>query len=127
MWYNIDNEKGIERNKKMFLNEVERTAIISHYNKSKCNIRYLEILFLERELLETDIHFTLHRLYDGWQIVIYDRDGNYLTDVIEHSGSYGAEDDLLEVMGALVEDTNDDDEVEGYLSAFDILEKLRGL
>ena len=98
--------KGIERNKKMFLNDVERTAIISHYNKSKYNIRYLEILFLERELLESDIYFTLHRLYDGWQIVIYDIDGNYFADVIEHSGSYGSENDLLEVMGALVEDQN---------------------
>jgi hypothetical protein len=126
MWYNIDNEKGIERNKKMMLNDIEKTAIISTHSKSKCNTKYLEILYLERELLKTDIHFTLRRLYDGWQIVMYDIDGNYFADVVEHSGSYGSEDDLLEVMGALVEDTNDD-EVQGCLSAFDILERLHEL
>jgi hypothetical protein len=109
----------------MMLNDIERTAISAH-SKSKCNTKHLEILYLERELLKTDIHFTLSRLYDGWQIVIYDIDGNYLTDVIEHSWSYGSEDDLLEVMGALAKNT-DGDSVEGYLSAFGILERLRNL
>ena len=123
MWDNIDNEKGIERNKKMMLNDIERRAMISAHSKRKCNTKYLEILYLERELLETDIHFTLYRLWDGWRIVIYDIDGNYLTDVIDHSGSYGSEDDLLEVMGAPVEDTNGDS-VEGCLSVFDILKRL---
>lgn len=56
------------------------------------------------------------------QIIVYDEDGHRLWDAVCHIGSYGAEQDLIEVMGDQV--THDD--VEGFLTAEDIIKVLEG-
>ena len=71
---------------------------------------------LVKGLEEKDIDFDYHCCWDGVQISC---DG---WDAICHSGSYGHEKGLLEIMGTIVR--VDDDEVEGYLTAKEILQRL---
>lgn len=58
----------------------------------------------------------------GLQIIIYDEAGVRIGDAVCGSGSYGHSDGLLEGMGILGDGGEDD--VEGYLTATDIIEKL---
>lgn len=41
----------------------------------------------------------LVRNFDGWQVNIYNAKGKFIGDAIEHSGSYGHQEDLIEVYG----------------------------
>ena len=66
----------------------------------------------------------------GAQVIVYDDEGNRLWDAVINKGSYGSERGLLEVMGqAIVKKVSkmgndDDDEVLGWLTADEILEKI---
>lgn len=71
---------------------------------------------LVKGLTEKGIEFDYHKCQDGVQIVC---DG---WDAICHSGSYGHERGLLEIMGTIVR--ADDDDVEGWLTAEEILQRL---
>jgi hypothetical protein len=74
-------------------------------------------------LVTLGIEFTYKRLFDGCQIVVKDK--CYDWDAICHSGSYGHETGLLEVMGNIVDlNKTGGDTVEGFLTANDILEKI---
>lgn len=57
----------------------------------------------------------------GWQVRIYKPNGEFLISAIEGFGSYGVYDDLIEIMGL----TENDDDVEGYLTAEDVFERIR--
>lgn len=59
-------------------------------------------------------------LLDGEQLLVY-KDGspNVYFDAILHLGSYGHENNLLEIMGDIVKDT--EDSVKGWLTANDII------
>lgn len=76
-----------------------------------------EITKLTIGLLEKGINFTATRLYDGWKIDCGD------WDAICHRYSYGGKKGLLEIMGDIVR--NDVDDVEGWLTADDILARLQ--
>lgn len=52
------------------------------------------------------------------QIIVY-KDGEYLWDAICSYGTYGYEDGLLEVAGSIAKD-----DVEGFLTADDIINRL---
>ena len=56
------------------------------------------------------------------QIIVYDDDGKIAWDAICHWGSYGFEQGLLEIMGSICR--NQDDVVEGWLTAQDIIDRL---
>ena len=74
-------------------------------------------------LVTLGINFTYNRLFDGCQIVV--KDGKYNWDAICHSGSYGHQTGLLEIMGNIVDlNKTGGDTVEGSLTADDILKKL---
>ena len=66
----------------------------------------------------------------GAQVIVYDNEGNRLWDAVINKGSYGSERGLLEVMGsAIVKKVSlmgddDEDEVLGWLTADEILEKI---
>ena len=45
--------------------------------------------------------------------------------VIEHDGSYGREQDLLEIMGLLTDEEYEHDEVVGFLSAENVFERIK--
>lgn len=91
--------------------------------------KYLtEIEKLHKGLTERGISHIMHPLWDGYQIVVGSSDledrknTSDSWDAVCHSGSYGHEDNLLEIMGCLVEDDGDD--VEGFLTAEDILKRI---
>lgn len=75
---------------------------------------YQEILRFHRMLDDAGIPHELTRLYDGWKIAFYTRDGVQISDVVEHFGSYGSNIDKMEMMG--LTESND---VQGYMSAED--------
>ena len=82
------------------------------------NIQYVgEIAKLARGLKDRGIAYNMHVRDDGLQIVA----GNW--DAVFFTGSYGAQRGLLEAMGRAI--TGNDD-VEGYLTADEILRRLDG-
>ena len=82
------------------------------------NIQYIsEIAKLARWLKERGIEYSMRTRVDGFQIVADE------WDAVCFTGTYGAQRGLLEVMGSIV--TGDDD-VEGYLTADEILRRLDG-
>lgn len=86
--------------------------------------RYQEILKLDAMLTEKGIPHTLQKRMDGWQ-VIYPEDGEErVMDAIEHFGSYGNEEDLLEIMGLLTPEEEKDDSVLGYLTAEEVCKRI---
>lgn len=66
------------------------------------------------------LHGLMHCI-DQHQIVVY-KDGKRDWDVICQYGSYGAEEGLLEAMGARI--VRKEDSVEGYLTADEIIKRL---
>ena len=66
----------------------------------------------------------------GAQVIVYDDEGNRLWDAVINKGSYGSERGLLEIMGsAIVKKVSkmgddDEDDVIGWLTADEILEKI---
>lgn len=64
-----------------------------------------------------NIPFTYKNLYDGFQI----KTDNW--DAVCHGFSYGSDEGLLEIMGDIVSEECED-EVEGYLTAEEILNRL---
>ena len=92
--------------------------------KGNNTIMYDEIIKLHKLLNDANIPNTLQPQFDGWQI-IYSCDGKKrIADVIEHRGSYGADENLLEIMGLLTEDEKADDDVLGYLTAENVFERI---
>ncbi|HIT08731.1 MAG TPA: hypothetical protein IAB55_06565 [Candidatus Merdivicinus faecavium] len=88
------------------------------------NDKYREILRLDAMLTEKKIPHTCEKMSDGWQI-IYPEDGKKrVMDAIEHYGSYGAEQDLLEIMGLLTPEEKKRDNVLGYLTAEEVCARI---
>lgn len=57
------------------------------------------------------------------QIVVY-KNGKRSWDAICHYGSYGYKEGLLEIMGSIVDVEKDGDEVVGWLTAQDVINRL---
>ena len=86
--------------------------------------RYQEILRLDAMLTEKQIPHTCQKVMDSWQ-VIYPQDGKKrVMDAIEHCGSYGNEQDKLEIMGLLTQEEKKNDSVLGYLSAEEVFSRI---
>lgn len=88
---------------------------------------YDEIFKLESMLKAEGIPFAYHRQPDmcGFQIC-YPEDGDgRICSIILHSGSYGREQGLLEIMGLLKSDEEACDDVAGYLTAEDVFERIK--
>ena len=75
---------------------------------------------LEQGLIERGIDYTKRALNGGQQIIVNDWDW----DAVCHKDSYGHEEGLIEVMGCIVDD--DEDDVEGWLTAEEILARVDG-
>lgn len=76
---------------------------------------YKEIHRLANMLDDAGIDYEMHEYWDGWQICVpadHPR-GQFDGDAIQHRGSYGSEQDLIEVWGFELEDP------EGWLTAED--------
>lgn len=89
---------------------------------------YKEIVKLSEMLKEAGIPFEFSNLNGGYHIE-YPNGENRVCSVVEHSFSYGADDDLLEIMGLLTEeeqeeDVGDESAVKGYLTAEDVFGRI---
>lgn len=85
------------------------------------NMNYFtEIQKLAKGLEDKGIEYKMRPCHDGWQVLV---EGDDPWDAVCHSGSYGHFDGLLEVMGEKV-CRNEYDDVEGWLTAEDILARL---
>lgn len=62
----------------------------------------------------------LRKQYPAYQLRL-----NKDIDVIEHWGSYGNEEDLLEIMGALTEEEHEHDSVLGHLTAEEVFKRFK--
>jgi hypothetical protein len=82
---------------------------------------YKEIVKLKAMLEAQGIKHKFKKFLDGYQIVLEDG-----SDIIEHFGSYGNEDDLLEVMGSSLLSEYANDSVEGHLSAEEVFKRITG-
>ena len=107
-------------------------------------MKYTEILKLKTMLEEANIPFTFtddfwgvnkleesgkpklylgelfRNKYPAYQIRLGD-----LADVIQHDGSYGNRQDLLEIMGGLTEKEQEEDSVLGYLTAEEVFKRFK--
>lgn len=62
--------------------------------------------------------------FDVDQIIVFGEDGYHLWDAVCSRNSYGYELGLLEIMGSLVNVKEDGDEVVGYLTAQNVIERI---
>ena len=79
-------------------------------------INQTEMMKLAYGLRDRGIGFSIENLYDGIQIIV----GNWDWDAVCHSGSYGHENGLIEVMGL----PQCQDDVIGWLTAKDVLKMV---
>lgn len=95
-----------------------------HFN---LNPKYTEIIRLHELLAENNIPHVIRRCMDGWQVCYpYCRpDDSCISDAIQHFGSYGREQNLLEIMGLLTPEEEEYDSVAGYLTAEDVFERYK--
>lgn len=86
--------------------------------------KYTEIKRLAEMLENAQIPFSMYDSFDGYQILYYGKSGcHWICSVIEFKGSFGAEEDLIEIMG-LVTPEEDDDDVLGHLTAEDVFNRI---
>lgn len=62
--------------------------------------------------------------YGGYQIIVFDKDGERMVSAIEGMGTYGAEDDLIEIMGLLTPEEEECDSVRGHLTAQEVFDRI---
>jgi hypothetical protein len=87
------------------------------------NFKYYQPIMRLADLCEREsIPFIVRPVFDGLQLVCPNLDV-WDFDVICHMGSYGHEQGLLEIMGAIC-NTYDDD-VEGYLTVEEVFERIK--
>ena len=75
------------------------------------------------EYTREDIDYS-ERYRDKHQIIVF-KDGEREWDAICHTGSYGYEEGLIEIMGTIVDVEKDGDSVVGWLTADDIIQRLQ--
>lgn len=81
-----------------------------------------ELNKLMQGLMERGICFRFDTINNGGQITVLEND-NKVWDAVCHDGSYGHTVGALEVMGTVIV-TNTLDDVEGWLTADEILERV---
>lgn len=86
---------------------------------------YNEIFKLKELLEKGNIPFEFKNIYDGYQIIIKNKNNFRIADAIEHKFSYGNEEDLLEIMGGLTEEEEEFDSVLGGLSSKEVFKRFK--
>lgn len=99
----------------------------SDYEKlyNELNPNYKSIIVLEYFLKQRGIPYEMTRLMDGWKIA-YPNENDCVFDVIEHRGSYGKTQDLMEAYGDGIEDVEGFMDIETALSHFERVHKKYG-
>ena len=89
------------------------------------NPKYQEILKLHIMLLEKDIPHDIRRDSDGWYISYPCTGLDRVLSAVEFRGTYGAEKDLIEIMGLLTPEELLMDSVKGYLTAEEVFNRIK--
>ena len=74
-------------------------------------------------LSEANANYDLRNLYDGYQILLFDKNDEIIADAICHGDSYGLTEGLLDIMGKGVK--SKDDDVVGYLTARQVFNRWK--
>ena len=89
-------------------------------------MEYKEIFELKDKLEKEEIPFTFEEAFGGYHLCYPSNvEKDCVCSVIEHDYSYGKDADLLEIMGLLSFETDDENEVEGCLTAEDVFERIK--
>lgn len=86
------------------------------------NPKYTEILKLREMLNNENIPNSLRKKHDGWQILY---GTPRVCSVVQNSFSYGADNNLLEIMGLVTEGSGSVDSVKGFLTAEDVFCRIQ--
>lgn len=62
---------------------------------------------------------------NGRQIILFDKNNSRIADAVCHMGSYGHEQGLLEIQGAITEEEEQEDSVLGYLTAEEVFKRFK--
>ena len=62
--------------------------------------------------------------YGGYQVIVFDKEGERLVSAVEGMGTYGAENDLIEIMGLLTPEEEECDSVVGFLTAQEVFDRI---
>lgn len=90
----------------------------------KLNEKYTEILKLNEMLTKYEIPYSVDRMLDGYQIV-YFYNGERIADAVQHCGSYGEDENLIEIMGCLTpEEEEEGANALGWLTAEEVFERF---
>ena len=107
---------------------VERMLLTLGLNNGEgvINQNYNEIFNLHKMLNDAKIPHTFQPFRGiGWQIIYPSDDDKRVMDAVEHSFSYGAEKDLLEIMGLLTDEELTHDTVLGGLTAEEVFKRIK--
>ena len=112
-WHDVDNELEIDS--------------MRYKYRIKPESKYNEIFKLKKMLEKSLVPFEWKEFdkpsKQGFQI-LYPNDKNRVCSVIEHSFSYGSQEDLLEIQGLLTADEEKCDSVLGNLTADDVFQRI---
>ena len=112
-WHDVDNELEIDS--------------MRYKYRIKTESKYNEIFKLKKMLEKSLVPFEWKEFdkpsKQGFQI-LYPNDKNRVCSVIEHSFSYGSQEDLLEIQGLLTADEEECDSVLGNLTADDVFQRI---
>ena len=99
--------------------------------------KYKEIFRLKKMLEDANIPFDFFELdpdarkimseFEHWHIN-YPNKGDFIVSVVEGFGTYGEQDDKLEIMGGLTEEEKEEGyEVIGWLTAEEVFKRIKKL
>lgn len=95
--------------------------------KANIPFKFTDDLFNTKSIhieLRQQIQDAIKDQYPAYSIQII-KNGKVLCDAVEHTLSYGNKEDLLEIMGGLTEEEQENDSVLGYLTAKEIFKRFK--
>lgn len=92
--------------------------------------KYTEIFKLKEKLDAIDLEYEFHNRapkdigYEHYQIILLDENNNRIVSVIQGNGTYGGNNNKLEIMGLLTPEEEEHDCVLGWLTADEVYERI---
>lgn len=106
---------------------LEREEIMETKYKFKEIFKLQEMLTEENipYVFENRTNFIDDKEFTSYQIEIFDKHHDRIVSIIQSFGSYGREKDLLEIMGLLTEEESKCDSVAGWLTAENVMKRIK--
>lgn len=86
---------------------------------------YKEIFRLKEMMDNADIPYTFEEGFLNGGALSYPNRENCVCSAIEHDGSYGRQDDKIEIMGLLTDEESEYDSVVGWLAADEVFLRIK--